>query len=705
LDQNARVGANYNYSFNPIKLEPFKKNDSLFMNKYWKLIKDFNLNLLPSSLSVSSDFVRQFNSQKFRDAGLGADNITVDELIRRNYTFDFQYTINYNLTDGLRLNFTSSTNNIVRNYFIDDELNGDQDPELGVWDRFFDFGDPNRHTQQLGINYELPLNKFPALSFVNSNYSYTGDFQWNKGSDLLVGDADISLGNSISNANQHNLNTTFDMRKLYRYLGIKKSSRRSRTPRSKNETSKPRASSKSKKFNLKDFGIGLLTSVNRMQVNYSEGSSSFLPGYLPTPGFLGTLRPTAGYTFGSQRDIRRISAENGWLTTYDQFNQQYTETHTQNIDFNINMEPISDLKIDLNGGKTYATNFTESFNAVDNTYNSLIQNTFGNFNISTILIKTAFSQSDENKSVPFEEFKSNRLVIANRLAQNFYGANGYNTDAEGYPQGFGKNSQAVLLPAFLAAYSGKKSNKISLDAIRDIPIPNWTLKYTGFMKNKWFKKRFRRFSLTHGYNASYTINQFRTNLDYNAANPNLDYVLQDDNTLDQSGNYKAETLYSNINLVEQFSPLVKIDFEMKNSIKVSAEIKKDRSLSLSFDNNLLTEIHGNEYIFGLGYRIKDLKIRSKLAGPRRIIKSDLNMKADISMRNNKTIIRYLDLDNNQVSAGQTIWSMRYAADYAFSKNLTAIFYFDYAFSEYAISTAFPQTTIRSGFTLRYNFGN
>ena len=145
-------------------------------------------------------------------------------------------------------------------------------------------------------------------------------------------------------------------------------------------------------------------------------------------------------------------------------------------------------------------------------YNSLFQNRFGNFNISTSLIKTAFSQSDENNSVPFEEFKSNRLVIANRLAQDFYGANPITTDAEGYPEGFGKNSQAVLLPAFLAAYSGKKSNKISLDAFRDIPIPNWTLKYTGFMKMKWFKKRFKRFSITHGYNASYTINQFRTNL-------------------------------------------------------------------------------------------------------------------------------------------------------------------------------------------------
>jgi len=321
------------------------------------------------------------------------------------------------------------------------------------------------------------------------------------------------------------------------------------------------------------------------------------------------------------------------------------------------------------------------------------------------LIKTAFSKSDEVSSAPFEDFKSNRLEIANRLAQNFYGNSTYATDAEGYPLGFGKNSQSVLLPAFLAAYSGKKANKISLDAFRDIPIPNWTLKYTGFMRNKWFKKRFKRFSITHGYRSSYTINQFRTNLDYEAADPTLDYASQNPDVLDQSGNFKAQTLFSNVNLVEQFSPLVKVDFEMKNSIKVTTEIKKDRSLSVSFDNNLLTEIQGNEYIFGLGYRIKDLRIRSKLAGPKKIIKSDLNMKADLSIRNNKTIIRYLDLDNNQVSAGQTIWSLKYAADYAFSNNLTAIFYFDYAFSDYAISTAFPQTTIRSGFTLRYNFGN
>jgi cell surface protein SprA len=722
LDQNVRVGANYSYSFEPLIFEPFKSNDSLFNGKYWKLIKDFNVNLKPSNFTLNSDIIRQFNSQKFRDADLGANNITVDELIRRNYTFDIQYTLNYQLTNALSFNFTSSNNHIVRNYFIDDDLNGDQDPSLDIWDRFFDFGDPNRHSQQLGINYQLPINKIPTLSFINANYSYTGDFQWNKGSDLFgqlsVNGQTYNLGNSISNANQHNLNSSFDMRKLYRYVGLKKprsnrSSSREKISRGFNDDNeKNRSRGSSKKFNLKDFGIGLISSINRMQFNYSESNSSFLPGYLPAPGFVGTIKPTIGYTMGSQRDVRNIAARNGWLTTFDQFNQQYTETYNQNLDFSINTEPINDLKIDFNGGKTYASNLNENFNTTDinfdglsDTYNSLIQNTFGNFNITTSIIRTAFSKSDEFGSESFENFKVNRLVIARRLAENFYGSGVYSLDDEGYPLGFGKNSQSVLLPAFLSAYSGKDANSISLGAFREIPIPNWNLKYTGLMRNKWFKKHFRRFSLTHAYRASYTVNQFRTNLDYQAADPNIDYDEQDPNSLDQSGNFKSRTLFSNVNLVEQFSPLVKLDFEMKNSVKLSAEIKKDRSLSLSFDNNLLTEIQGYEYVFGLGYRIKDLRIKSKLAGPRKIIKSDLNMKADVSVRNNKTIVRYLDLDNNQVSAGQTIWSLRYAADYAFSNNLTAIFYFDYAFSEYAISTAFPQTTIRSGFTLRYNFGN
>ena len=236
---------------------------------------------------------------------------------------------------------------------------------------------------------------------------------------------------------------------------------------------------------------------------------------------------------------------------------------------------------------------------------------------------------------------------------------------------------------------------MSLGAFRDVPIPNWTLKYTGLMKLPWFKKKFKRFSLQHGYRSSYTINQFTSNLEYDPASP--------DRT-DQAGNFLNEILFSNINLVEQFNPLVKIDLELKSSIKVLAELKKDRALSLSLDNDLLTETFGNEYIVGLGYRIKDLPFTTNIGGKRTTFKGDLNLKADLSLRDNITVIRSLDVNNNQVTAGQSIWSLKFTADYALSKNLTTLFFYDHSFSEFAISTAFPQTTIRSGFTLRYNFG-
>ncbi|MEM6517466.1 MAG: cell surface protein SprA, partial [Bacteroidota bacterium] len=617
-------------------------------------------------------------------------------------------------------------------------------------------GDPNIQSQQVQINYEIPLYKIPTFSFLRATYSYTGDFQWQKGSDLnenlMVQETDengnpvfddlgnpitntFNLGHTIQNANTHNINSTLNMETFYRHIGLVKKKKRPTRARSRraaparadgrnvsNSKNTPAQDSSASKdsFARKALNslVGLATAVKRVQINYTENNGTLLPGYLNTPGFIGTLRPTFGYTFGSQADIRDLAARNGWLTVFPDFNQQYTETTNRILDISADVELIEDLNIDITGNRIYAENISENFNVTDLDgdgrldYNSLISNSFGNFNISTALIGTAFQKSDETQSQAFEDFRNNRIIVANRLAREFYGNSNYPVDAEGFPLGFGKTSQRVLLPSFLAAYKGRSAEKISLSAFRDVPIPNWQLKYTGFMNFKWFQKRFKRFSLTHGYRSSYTINQFRANLDLapdfteGGLRPGEPYENQDlGNVLDQSGNFKNRQLLSNINLEEQFSPLFRLDFEMKNSVKILAEMRRDRVLSLSFDNNLLTEIRGNEYILGIGYRIKDFRIRSKLAGPKQVIKSDLNMKLDASVRNNKTIIRYLDVENNQITQGQTIWGVRYTADYAFTQNLTAIFYFDYTFSEFEISTAFPQTTIRSGFTLRYNFGN
>ena len=742
IDKQTRTGASYAYNFEPKVIEPFKKNDSLFTGKYWKLLKDFNLNLMPASFAINTDINRQFNRQRFREVELGGNNIGLEELFRRNYNFDFQSTLNWNLTKSLSLNFAVANNNIVRNYFQDNIINGEQDPSLDVWDGYFDIGDANRRSQTLGINYEVPFNKFPALDFIKATYAYQGLYQWQKGSDLfgeLVADDGLTydLGNSISNGNTHNINSSLDMRKFYKYLGIKKKrvinnnnkisrTGRGNTPKGglkkedtnnlkdtkdgivakdgKNANAPQTKKKGSLGTDITNFGIGILTSVKRVQINYSENNGTFLPGFLDTPGFISASKPTFGYTLGSQSDIRDLAARNGWLTVFPDFNQQYTKNHTEQLDISANLEPFNDLKIDLIGSRTYAENYTENYRVENNEYRSLTPNVFGNFNISTFTLPTAFGKSDEISSEAFDAFRENRLIIARRLAAE-KGANVNDVDAEGYPLGFGKTSQAVLLPAFLSAYTGQNASKTKLGAFRNIPIPNWDIKYTGLMNFKWFKKRFKRFSLSHGYRSSYTINQFRTNLDFNGIDYSEPYASQPSDDIDQAGNFKNAELYSNINLTELFSPLIRIDMEMKNSVKILAEVRKDRLLSLSFDNNLMTEIQGNEFTLGLGYRFKDVRIKSKLAGPKKAIVSDLVMEANLSIRDNKTIIRYLDLENNQITNGQTIYGLKYNANYSFSKNLTGIFYFDYTFSEYAISTAFPQTTIRSGLTLRYNFGN
>ncbi len=704
-DQQANTSVDYAYTFQAKPIEPFKKTEFMKKSNYWKMLSDFNFNYLPSNISFNTNIIRQYNRQQFRQVE-DVEGIGLDPLYRRNFAFNYQYGFNYNLTKALKLSYNASSGNIVRNY-----LNEDNEPidSFSIWDSYWDIGTPNQHMQQLIVNYEIPINKIPLFSFVKANYTYTGDYSWQRSStslsQIVIDGQDYNLGNTVQNARSNNLNASFNMEMLYKYLGLSKSKSRTVT-KPKPATPKPgekvvntnaKAAANSNQF--VDGLMGVLTSVKNIQVNYNENSGTILPGYTPSVGFFGSSRPTLGFIFGSQDDVRFEAAKNGWLTDYQDFNQNYTQVMNKTIKATANVDLFPDLKIDLAMDRSYSENYSEQYDvSTDGMYNSRSPYTYGLFSISTVLVKTAFSASDENSSVAFDDFRTNRLIIANRLAveRGIDITNPANLDDEGYPIGYGKNNQAVLLPAFLAAYSGSDASSVSTGMFRNFPIPNWSVKYNGLMRYNLFKNNFRRFSLQHNYRASYTINQYRSNFEYD----------NDPGGVDNSGNFFNKIIMSNINLVEQFSPLIRMDFELKNSFKVLTEVKKDRALSMSFDNNLLTEVKGVEYVVGLGYRFKDVIFSSRLAdNPTGIIKGDINMKADFSYRNNQTIVRYLDYDNNQLAGGQNIWSLKLTADYAFSKNLTAIFYYDHSFSKAVISTSYPLTNIRSGFTLRYNFGN
>ncbi|MBD0778295.1 cell surface protein SprA [Maribacter sp. ANRC-HE7] len=710
-DQSVVTGFVYNHSFKPVEVAPFAKKDSLFTGAYWQWLKDLNFNLLPASVSVNSNINRQFNQQKFRNVfEEGVEALDLPFLQQRNYMFNWQYAINYSLSKSLSLNLTASNNNIVRNYYTEE---GNPDSEinqaLGLWDGFWDLGEPNRHSQQMQLNYQLPFNKIPALDFISAQYSYTSNFDWQRGGDALAEVASESLGyettiNTVQNASTHNISATLAMQKFYDLIGLKKRDgkgitnqgpvRRDKAGNVASDTKGP----KQKTGALFNTAVDILTMVKRLNINYNENSGTVLPGYTQSVGFIGTARPTIGFVFGSQSDVRYEAARNGWLTNFADFNEQFIKRTNKQLNVTATAQPLKDLTIDLSADRQYTSSYQENFEVSDlgngvYEYINQLGNEYGNFSISTMMIGTAFSKSDEFSSELFETFKQNRITIANRLVSDRGELPG-TLDEDGFPQRYGKTQQEVLLPAFFAAYTGQDVNRVNLDAFRQIPIPNWNIKFTGLMRNKWFKKKFKRFSLSHGYRASYSINSFQTNLE----KQNTEFDAE-------TGDRLPDLILNNLVLTDQFNPLVRVDFEMKNSVSVLAEIRTDRALSLSFDNNLMTEINGKEYTVGLGYRIKDVKFVTNVGGNKTRLKGDLNLKTDVTLRDNITIIRNLDIDNNQITSGQNLFSLKFTADYALSKSLNALFFYDHSFSKFAVSTAFPQTTINTGFTIKYNFGN
>ncbi|APQ17840.1 cell surface protein SprA [Maribacter hydrothermalis] len=707
-DQSVNTGFVYNHSFEPLEVAPFAKKDSLFTGKYWKWLKDLNLNLLPTTIGVNSNINRQFNAQRFRDVYQeNEDRIQLPELQQRNYLFNWQYAINYNLTKSLRLNLTASNNNIVRNYLNEDEPLESADRinnALGLWDGFFDIGEPNRHSQQMQLNYEVPFSKIPALDFISTQYTYTSNFDWQRGGDAILAVVGSDV-NTVQNANTHTITSSLTLQKFYDMLGLKKRDAPKATnagPIRRDKAGVPAEDIekiKGKTSDMFNTVVDIVTMVKRLNFNYSENNGTVLPGYTQSVGFIGTARPTIGFVFGSQSDVRFEAARNGWLTNFPEFNEQFIQRTNKQLNITATAQPTKDITIDLVADRQYSDSYQENFSVIDQEYNVQLGNNYGSFSISTMMIGTAFGKSDEFDSDTFNQFKENRITIANRLVADRGQAAG-TLDDDGFPQLYGKTQQEVLLPAFFAAYTGQDAGRVNLDTFRDIPIPNWSIKYTGLMKSKWFKKQFKRFSLSHGYRSAYSINSYQTNLE--KVQLRKDGLPQVDA---ENGDLLSDLILNNVVLTDQFNPLVRVDFEMQNSVSVLAEVRTDRAMSLSFDNNLMTEINGKEYTVGLGYRFKDVKFVTNIGGNKTRLKGDLNLKADVTLRDNITIIRNLDIDNNQITSGQNLMSLKFTADYALSKNLNALFFYDHSFSKFAVSTAFPQTTINTGFTIRYNFGN
>lgn len=701
INQNLAAGISYSFNFSPFSIEPFKNSKKL-KGKYWKLIKDINFNPVPKVLAINSKINRAFNQQQSRNLVDGFS--PQPELTQRNFLFDWDYTIGFDLTKSLQLNF-NATNNYIYDSFGEEE-------DLEIFDNVFTVGRPNQYHQKLNGTYKLPVNKLPYLSFITADFGYTADFDWQASSQSILDQTtglkyvDV-VGNTIQNANTQNLNANIDFSRFYKNIGFEKLF----LPKQKKVKGKKGiASSKAKKqvvqkVKLKknaSFGkkvlkgfYDVLTSVKKAKISYSENNGTLLEGYKPSVGFLGRdnygggLAPSLGFVFGSQTDILQRAIDRGWLVSrtsdQDYYNKNLGTTSADKLDYNISVKPIKSLTIDFRANKIKTSATTQQVDYIEGKDGPEDIDAYqtGNYSTSHYMLGTVFTDSDQL----YQNFLDYRATIANRLATTSQPVSG-----------FKENVQQVMLPAFIAAYSGNDPNSVSTGIFKNIPIPNWTLRYNGLMKFKWFKKNFSSFTLSHGYKSSYTIGNYTNNLQYDTDNNNIP-------DLNVSGNYQPELLISTATLIDEFSPLIRVDMKMRNSFSLKGEIRTDRSLALNFNNNTLTDIKGKEYVIGFGYKITDVKFVTKFTGRKETLKGDINLRADISLRENLTLIRSIDEDNNQITGGETLFGIKFTADYNLSKSLTTSFYYNHNTYQYAISTNFPRQSINAGFNLIYNLGN
>ena len=136
-----------------------------------------------------------------------------------------------------------------------------------------------------------------------------------------------------------------------------------------------------------------------------------------------------------------------------------------------------------------------------------------------------------------------------------------------------------------------------------------------------------------------------------------------------------------------------------SSLLTRLELRQDRNVSLSFANNQVTEIKGKEYIIGLGYRISNLKLPFKVGKIERA--SDLDLRADLSIRDNRTVIRRIVENRNELTAGQRIFSIKFTADYKFSNKLNLRVFYDRIANTPLISSTFPTANTNAGISLRF----
>jgi len=461
----------------------------------------------------------------------------------------------------------------------------------------------------------------------------------------------------------------------------------------------------------------ILMGVRSVSLNYNSGKGTFLPGFMPEPQYLGmqslnsVMAPGFGFILGMQDELYGDhAAEMGWLTTDSTMNDAFFLNNNESFQFRANLQPLPDLRIDVNASRSLSTDLEQFYvYRGDDGFNADNRKVGGNFSMSFLSLSSAFekrpSESDYT-SESWERFKNNRFVISRRLAEErvnnqISGSPNYDPNdglEPGYTNGYGPTSQDVLIPAFLAAYSNTDPEKIGLTSFPGLLsiMPNWRINYNGLQKIPFFKKFVKSLNVIHSYRSTYSVGTYSTNLFYDPdVQDGLNYIR------DLQLNFLPEREIGGVSISEQFSPLISFDFQMINSFLARIEMKKTRNLTLSFNNNQMMENRNDEYVIGAGYRFQQVPITIKTQGTPKRFQSDLDIRADLSLRDSRMIMRKLEEDVDKLTSGMMTFVIRLTADYTLSSRFRLRLFFDQNLNQPHVSSSFATTNTKIGFNLQF----
>ncbi len=506
-------------------------------------------------------------------------------------------------------------------------------------------------------------------------------------------------------------------------------------------------------------GARFLMMVRNVSVSYRNTYSIALPGFMPNVGdMLGQkstplgMTPGLDFAFGlvGESYIDRAQ-DRGWLLSNDSVATPATTNAMEDFQLKATLEPFSDLKIDLNASRT-----VNGAKSIQFMYAGNPTTRTGSFNMTTITIRTAFASrgSADNgyESKPFNDFISNLGTMHQRVEKKYAGTR--------YPDGTGMSgtfdpangtvgeySADVMVPAFLAAYSGRKAASTPLDIFPTLThmLPNWTINYKGLSTLPWIREHMKSVTLTHGYKSIYSVGSYNTYsswIEYMGGS-DMGYVL---NTT--SGTYQPSSMYdiSTVSINEAFSPLAGINVTLQNNMTLKLEYRKTRVLTLSMTSAQINEASSSDIVFGWGYKINDFKFASLFGGSKSSSQKqsqqnrrmsarnsrnrdsnnssagnnssqqqnsrtgtksnfahDLNMRLDFSYRSQDAITRNIQTLLSEATSGNRAFKTSVAIDYTMSRYVTFSLYYDRQRNQPLLSSsAYPTITQDFGFNLRFS---